>query len=582
MRIPALIPFTLLALAVPPAARAQDLGSLPRDLAQRITEVLNDPATVRHEGETAVEAGRTVGASLAVLDGDLALAGRVEGDVVVLNGNLALAAGAEITGGVIVAGGEIEGLDDAVVAGEMVIFAEPVPHCLRGRQVDLGCGAVRRAAVADGPELGVPDAARGFASGGGEEREKGRVTLVVRADRSYNRVEGLPVRFGPALETGGSNPTRLQAMAVFRTEEGSGEFGVERWGYDARIEQYLGGHRAFRVGARAFSLVEPIEAWHLTDLENSLSTLLLHQDYRDHYQREGWSAYAVVTPPRSPVTLRGELLWERHRSVAPASPWAVFDNDEPWRMQPLVAEGPLRALLASAVVDTRNEAWDPSSGWYVRAEVEHTLASDLVRPALVVAGGYGQPVVPSNRFGEYTRGVVDLRRYNRISPSSRLNLRIAGGGSMSVFPLPPQRQHAFGGEGTLPGYGLLTLDCGVRYFGGPRADARTGTRFFGGYGCDRFVLFQAEYRGDVDLGQGSGGGAGWMEAAGLGTDLGWVLFVDAGAGWTSLAAHHDEHTAVDAGAGILLGDLGVYVAVPVADRYGRGGLNFFVRLAPRF
>ena len=45
---------------------------------------------------------------------------------------------------------------------------------------------------------------------------------------------------------------------------------------------------------------------------------------------------------------------------------------------------------------------------------------------------------------------------------------------------------------------------------------------------------------------------------------------------------YPELEAVDVGAGILLGDLGVYVATPVADRYGRGGLNFFIRLAPRF
>jgi hypothetical protein len=587
MRIPALTTLTLLALAVPPAARAQDPGALPRDLAEQITEVLNDPATERHEGRTAVEAGRTVGSSLAVLDGDLALAGRVEGDVVVLNGTLQMADGAEITGGVIVAGGEIEGVDGAVVAGEMVVFAEPVPHCLRNGQVNLGCGAVVRTAATD--ELELPDAAAAQddpADAEERRREKGRASFVVRAGRSYNRVEGLPVRIGPAVETGGANPTRVQAMAVFRTEDGSGEFGAEQWGYDARIEQYLGGHRALRVGARVFSLVEPIEGWHLTDLENSLSTLLLHQDYRDHYGREGWSAYAVVTPPRSPVTLRGEVLWERHRSLAAASPWAVFGNDEPWRMQPLVAEGPLRALLASAVVDTRSEAWDPSSGWYVRAELEHTLASDLVRPAFVAPPGNVPAVVPSNRFGEYTRGLVDLRRYNRISPSARLNLRIAGGGSMSVFPLPPQRQHAFGGESTLPGYGQFSLDCGARFFGGPRADGDgMGQRFFSGYGCDRFVLFQAEYRGDVELGRG---GAvddrleDWVDAAGFGGDLGWVLFVDAGAGWTSLDNHHDEDTAVDVGAGILLGGLGVYVATPVADRYDRGGLNFFVRLAPRF
>jgi hypothetical protein len=39
---------------------------------------------------------------------------------------------------------------------------------------------------------------------------------------------------------------------------------------------------------------------------------------------------------------------------------------------------------------------------------------------------------------------------------------------------------------------------------------------------------------------------------------------------------------VDVGAGILLGDLGIYFAVPVANEREGGGVNFFIRLAPRF
>jgi hypothetical protein len=281
--------------------------------------------------------------------------------------------------------------------------------------------------------------------------------------------------------------------------------------------------------------------------------------------------------------------------VAPARPWALLGNDRAWRIQPLVAEGPLRALVGSAVVDTRSEAFDPSSGWYVRAELEHTLASDLTRPTHVTTRSGTSFLEQANRFGEYTRGLLDLRRYNRISPSQRLNMRIAVGGSMSVFPLPPQRQHALGGEGTLPGYGLFSLDCGSRRSTGRRTADADATRFYTGYGCDRFALFQAEYRGDFSLRLPLGGGArsdgadgegedgeGWADVRMIDADLNWVFFVDAGAGWTSLDNHHDEDTAVDVGAGILLGDLGLYVATPVRDVYDRGGVNFFIRLAPRF
>lgn len=596
MRIHALTALAVLALAAPAAARAQVPGTLPRDLAERITEVLNDPATQRHEGVTAVEAGRTVASDLAVLEGDLRLAGRVDGSVVVVNGNLQLAEGAEVGGDVIVVGGEIAGEQDAKVTGDMVVFDEPVSHCRRGGRVDVsgGCSAVSAFVQPGGPWTSAADE-RGD-EGEGRPR-RGTAELIFSPGRSYNRVEGLPIHLGAELETGGGNPLRVRAMGILRTADPESSMGAETLGYDVRVEQFIGGYQAFRVGARAFSVVDPIEGWHLTDLENSLSTFVLHRDFRDHYTREGWSAYAVVAPAGSPVTVTGELLWENHRSVAPASPWALLNNDAPWRMQPLVAEGPLRALVGSAVLDTRSEAWDPSSGWYVRAEVEHTLGSDLIRPTYVSSQGDGR-VVPSNRFGEYTRGLVDLRRYNRISPSQRLNLRIAVGGSMSVFPLPPQRQHALGGAGTLPGYGLFSLDCGARLYAGTRTLGRDGTRFFNGYGCDRFALFQAEYRGDFSLrlplggsarsgadegkGESEGDEGGWGDVRMIDADLNWVFFVDAGAGWTSLDNHHDEAAAVDVGAGILLGDLGVYVATPVRDIYNRGGVSFFIRLAPRF
>lgn len=594
MRIHALTALAALALAAPAAARAQEPGALPRDLAERITEVLNDPATERHEGVTAVEAGRTVPADLAVLEGDLALAGRVDGSVVVVNGNLQLADGAQVGGDVIVVGGEIEGEDAASVTGDMVVFDEPVSHCRRDGRVDVSgnCGAVALdAAPAAGPSQAAAD---DDARRKGEGREKrGAAELIFSPGRSYNRVEGLPIHLGAELETGGSNPLRVQAMGILRTADQESDLGAETWGYDVRVEQFIGGFQALRVGARAFSVVDPIEGWHLTDLENSLSTFVLHRDFRDHYAREGWSAYAVVTPPGSPVTVTGELLWEDHRSLAPAAPWALLGNDRGWRIQPLVAEGPVRALVGSAVIDTRSEAWDPSSGWYVRAELEHTLASDLIRPAYISTQS-GMPfLIESNRFGEYTRGLLDLRRYNRISPSQRLNMRIAVGGSMSVFPLPPQRQNALGGEGTLPGYGLFSLDCGSRRFLGTRTAARDGARFYNGYGCDRFALFQAEYRGDFSLRLPLGGGArsdaaeaedggGWADVRMIDAALNWVFFVDAGAGWTSLEGQHDEDIAVDVGAGILLGDLGLYVATPVRDVYDRGGVNFFIRLAPRF
>lgn len=594
MRVFALTALAALSLAAPGAARAQDPGALPADLAHRANEILNDTQTRRYEGNAEIESGDVVEGDVAVLDGSLRLDGRVDGDVVVVNGALTLGAQARVGGDVIVVGGDIAGQDAAQVAGEMIVFEEPVAHCRRGRAVDLS-GDCSRLAATDAAQPGAP-VEIGLAAGAEgdedwaveEDMDRGRAQFVLAAGRSYNRVEGLPIRFGPAVETGGRNPLRVRALAVFRTEDG-GEPGADRWGYDARIEQFLGGGRAFRVGGRAFSVVDPIEGWHLTDLENSLSTFFLHQDFRDHYQRRGWTAFATLSPRAWPVSTTLEYREERHTSVAPGSPWSLFDNSEPWRPQPLAGEGRLRALAGIVQVDSRSESHDPASGWYVRGEVEKALHSTLTRPEGNAGVAFVLPAEPYE--ARWVKGTLDVRRYNRISPSSRLNLRLAGGASLNGEPLPAQRQHALGGEGTLPGFPLYALDCGARAT--PVSKGLTGTEgnFYPRYGCDAVALFQAEYRGDVafrlDLGgwgededaeyADEGGWTGIIDA-----DFGWVFFVDAGRGWSKSADAVDEETAVDVGAGVLLGDLGVYFAVPVADGRDRGGLNFFIRLAPRF
>jgi hypothetical protein len=147
-----------------------------------------------------------------------------------------------------------------------------------------------------------------------------------------------------------------------------------------------------------------------------------------------------------------------------------------------------------------------------------------------------------------------------------------------------------GGEGSLPGYGFFALDCGARERRVITAPAEGGpAEFFPAYGCDRFALGQAEYRGelsfrlDLGLGGGDDGDEEWSEGeggTGLHADLGWVLFADVGRAWTRDPDLRDEETAADVGFGVLLGRLGVYLAVPVAE--GGDGVNLFVRLNPRF
>jgi hypothetical protein len=185
---------------------------------------------------------------------------------------------------------------------------------------------------------------------------------------------------------------------------------------------------------------------------------------------------------------------------------------------------------------------------------------------------------------------VDLRSYNRVDADSRLNLRVVAGGSLNGDPLPPQRQHALGGEGSLPGYPLFSRDCGARSSTITFAD-EAGTPeavpFFANYGCDAFGLIQAEFRGKLSFRFRWDGGPwnedGEEEDPGLDLDWemspDWAIFVDAGRGWTFQDDRPNEDTHVDVGVGLLLERFGIYLAVPVTSG---SGANLFVRLGPRF
>jgi hypothetical protein len=625
----------LLALATGLAAgrgAAQEVHEhLPPEAARRVVAFFNDPRTIHFGGDWRVSPQSSVDGNVAVLDGNLTVAGRIDGDVVVINGSATLADGGSIRGSLTVVGGEIRREGDARVGGEMVAYAEHLDYLRRGGRLYAEVGgrieappsADTAARVAAAEPDTVHDAERpwsedtvpgraarerdrgddwdeGWSVRRGLNRSSGRADFIIATGQSYNRVEGLPITFGPLLETGGHNPLRLRAFGIFRTEAGP-ELGPERWGYEARAEQFVGGRGELRVGGGVFRRIDPVEDWHLTKLENGLSTFFLHRDYRDHFEREGWTAFLTVTPHESPARVSLAFRSENERSEPAGSPFTLFNNSDPWRPQPLAAHGRLSSLVLDAAVDTRSSADDPSSGWYVSGQVEQGLSSSLRQPdwqpAAVTEIAPGEPLVfPGAAYGTFTSGTIDVRRYNRIGPWSRLNLRVIAGGSLDGSPLPPQRQHALGGEGSLPGFPLFAQDCnarGTRVFRADEVARRAGTAiapspYFLDYGCDRFALFQAEYRGDLSLhlrwngdeNDDAADDGRWPGSLrhGLDTDFGWVLFADAGHGWAIGDRLNDTDTAADVGAGVLLGRLGVYGAVPVSSH---GGFNLFIRLSPR-
>src|SRR5690606_22508136 len=154
-----------------------------------------------------------------------------------------------------------------------------------------------------------------------------------------------------------------------------------------------------------------------------------------------------------------EVARDEHGFAPVRSPWTLTRNDEAWRPQPLVAEGNLWTLAADLVLDDRNDPADPTDGWWVRARALRGLGGSLELPEHAVPGASDAPTPARPVDADFTTGTLDARRYARLGPDSDLAFRLFLGGSLDGKPLPPQFQHALGGEGTLPAYPLLSVDC---------------------------------------------------------------------------------------------------------------------------
>lgn len=551
-------------------------ADLPLWVEEDVIDFFNNEETIHFTGRSRIPSTRSIVGNVAALGGPFTIAGDVEGDLVVVNGDLVFEEGGSVSGDVLIVGGRVLEEELGRISGNLRVFSEPLRYVQRGDRIS----AARRP--------------RRDTSGRFDQNYSwGDATIILKAGQNYNRVEGLPVIFGPSIRTGGDHPLRLSAWGIWRTEMGL-ELGEEDFGYLLRAEQTLGARDEVSFGATGFSYVDPIEDWGLSNLEASLSTFLLHKDFRDYYEREGFSGFVNIRLPSLPVELKAEYFKEDHRFMPVAGPWSVTKNKDPWREQPLVAQGEVEFIEGTVVVDTRNSRNDPTDGWYFEARTKHGLGGNLALPAHRTSPESQAALLqPLEYDSDFITGFLDIRSYNRVGPNSSLNIRGILGGTLNDVALPPQFQHAFGGVGSLPGFPAFAGDCGarsvVRGYDIPAGEIYVRDPVFPRYGCDQIAVFQAEFRGslfvDWDFGWDNEGDSwdedwDWYPRVEMSPD--WSVFFNAGQGWT-VDGLGDTDTLMDVGLGLYLGDLGIYYAFPLNEDEGgdRNG-NFFIRLSRRF
>jgi hypothetical protein len=422
---------------------------LPLDVAREAAMLFNTSNGLRVSGPLEIEPGREVHGDVAVLHGPLTIAGHVTGRVIAINSDVVLRASARVDGDMMVVGGEVDGRDVADVAGEIRIYRQSMSFREENETI-----VAERDTLSD---EGQPWWHRWER----HRPERSWSKLSIASAGAYNRVEGLPINLGPQIFIPTSwGSTRLDAYAIFRTGSSFSSH-EDDLGHNVRGELRIGRLEGFSLGGRLFNVVEGVEPWQLTDLEVGLASFVAHRDYRDYFQRHGGSVSASLFAGHI-VSLTGGFSDERWLTREANNPFTLFGGDDSWRPNPAMDEGRMHVASATFAVDTRNDDENPSSGWHLIADWERG-AGTLQRVGLTAPIGAGNAA--SVTWGAptptvYSRGFLDLRRYNRVSPEGQLNFRARIGGWISGDPLPIERRLSVDGPGAMPGYGFRTQRAG--------------------------------------------------------------------------------------------------------------------------
>jgi hypothetical protein len=549
----AMAPAAVSAQVVPGAERQV----LPRDVRREVVERWD---------RLQIDEGHEVRGDVLVRRGPLIIAGHVRGNVLAVNSDVALRPTARIDGDILVIGGELTGRTSARVSGSTRIYRQPLAY----REED--------SRIVDQDESNGDDNWWRRL----ERRREGSWAEALRIVQAgpYNRIEGLPIQLGPVVQQRTPwGSLRLEGAAVVRT---ASSFASDRGdiGHRAHVEVRVGRDRGIGVGGRLVNVVEPVEDWQLSDVETSLAAFVSRHDYRDYYQRHGGGAYVTLYGARD-FNLTASYSEQRWTARGAHNPFTIFDGSDPWRPNPQMDEGLFNIAGTSLSFDTRTDPDDPWSGWYLSADVEHGRG----RMSHIAPTSTARPIQPGG-ITDYTRGFFDVRRYNRLGPKSQLNLRLLLGGWLGGDALPLQRRVSVEGPGALPGFDFRSSRAGPDV-----GTCNGGTSAFGRPAeCERMALAQIEYRGDLRLDVFTN----WEDwprryhrAHG---DAVWVVFLDAGRGWKlgdtdgSMVYEADEFPSfstfrTDAGLGIDIGGIGIYVAKSLSAR--REPANFFLRLRHR-
>ncbi|MBI5471607.1 MAG: BamA/TamA family outer membrane protein [Ignavibacteriae bacterium] len=198
-------------------------------------------------------------------------------------------------------------------------------------------------------------------------------------------------------------------------------------------------HELLEFGVEGYSLSDSKEQWLIALHENTLAALLLRQDFRDYFERNGatfHTAYYKQTRDAF-IETKAAFSLERFGSLDQHTAWALFGGRRVLRTNPPIDDGRMHRIQLLAGLTTSRDRGRPH-GWSIQ------LAADIA-DARALGGDF--------RFSRY---VADIRRFQPLTKYDQFNIRLRVGSSLGT--LPRQMSYELGGLGTVPAYAFKSIN----------------------------------------------------------------------------------------------------------------------------
>lgn len=363
-------------------------------------------------GNTVVDVEETILGNVVVKGGNLTVYGKIEGDVMLIGGNVYVKDDGWVTGNVRVINGDIQKSESGRIDGfEDVSSSRASYRTNRSRFRNLGTS------------FDVP-----------WSNEFNNLENVVLR---YNRVEGL--FFGLGSEKRYYWDGRRDWSA----------FGSAGWGFRSHTWRYnLGLARQFQLfedgsnllelGVEGYSLTDSKDKWIISTNENSAAAFFIHEDFLDYYSRKGVTSHVAWLTQGSLVRseVRIAYLADTYDSLSLKTDWAMFGGNKVFRQNPLVLPGTMRSVVATIGFTTTDRTSHGQEGWAIHLSSE-----------------FGKNMKGSDYA--FNQHVFDIRRYQPMGRYDNFNVRARLGSSEGS--VPAIRSFELGGLGTLHAYRYKSL-----------------------------------------------------------------------------------------------------------------------------